>query len=93
MHSKVRNTYVYYTFLLLLSTCRLQHGRIWRAIEKLNSQVYSFRENSGNSELKRHLERLQERVYASIDSSKQKYYHRIANKLNNTQKNIKSYWS
>ena len=52
----------------------------------------SFRKKSGNSELKLHLESLQEHVNAFIESSKQKYYYRIANKLNNTRKNLKSYW-
>lgn len=41
-----------------------------------------------NSELKPYLESLQERVNASIGSSKQKYYYWIANTLNATQKNL-----
>ena len=57
------------------------------------SSFNSFRKNSDNSELKRHLVSLQERVKGSTESSKQNYYYRIANKLNNTQKNPKSYWS
>ena len=43
--------------------------------------------------MKRHLVSLQKRLKASIESSRQKYYYRIVNKLNNTQKNSKSYWS
>ena len=45
------------------------------------------------TKLKRHLVSLQERVKLSIELSKQKYYYQIANKLNNTKKNSKSYWS
>ena len=35
------------------------------------------------------MESLQERVNAFVESSKQKYYYQIANKLNNTQTNSK----
>ena len=45
------------------------------------------------TKLKRHLVSLQERVKLSIEFSKQKYYYQTANKLNNTKKNSKSYWS
>ena len=69
------------------------NNKIKALIQAKNTAFNSFRKNSGNSELKRHLVSLQERVKASIESSKQKYYYRIANKLNNTQKNSKSYWS
>ena len=36
---------------------------------------------------------LQENLNNSIESCKQSYYCRIANKLNNSQKNSRSYWS
>ena len=62
-------------------------------IEAKNTAFNSFRKNSGSSELKRHLISFQERVKTSIESSKQWYYYRIANKLNNSQKNSNSYWS
>ena len=68
------------------------NNKIKTLIEAKNAAFISFRKNSGNSELKRYLVSFQERVKASIESSKQKYYFRIASKLNNTQKNSKSYW-
>ena len=36
---------------------------------------------------------LQERLSTTIESSKERYYARIANRLNNTQKSSKTYWS
>ena len=36
---------------------------------------------------------LQERLSTFIESSKEKYYARIANRLNNTQQSSKKYWS
>ena len=69
------------------------NNKIKALIQAKNTAFNNFRNNSGNSELKRHLVSLQERVKASIESSRQKYYYRIVNKLNNTQKNSKSYWS
>ena len=53
---------------------------------------HNSRNNSSN-ELKPHLKLLQENLNISIESSKQKYYSRIANRINNTQKNSRSYWS
>ena len=42
---------------------------------------------------KRPPESFQERLNSSIESSKQKYYFQKENKLNNTPKNLWSYWS
>ena len=39
------------------------------------------------------LQFLQERLSTSIESSKERYYARIANGLNNAQKSSKTYWS
>ena len=61
-------------------------------IQAKNTEFNNLRNNSGNSELKPYLVSLQERVKASIESFRQKYYYRIVNKLSNTQKNSKSYW-
>ena len=69
------------------------NNKIKTFIHAKNAAFNSFRKNTDNSELKRHLVSLQERVKASTESSKQKYYYRIANKLNNTQKKPKSYGS
>ena len=68
------------------------NNKIKALIQAKNTAFNNFRNNSGNSELKRHLVSLQERVKASIESSRQKYYYWIVNKLNNTQKNSNSYW-
>ena len=40
-----------------------------------------------------HLKFLQECLSATIETSKERYYARIANRLNNTQKSSKTYWS
>ena len=65
------------------------NNQIKTLIQAKNTAFNTFRNNSGNSELKRHLVNLQERVKASIESSKQKYYYQIVKKLNNAQKNSK----
>ena len=52
-----------------------------------------YRNNSSNLELKRHLKFLQENLNNSTESSEQRCCSRIANILNNTQKNSRSYWS
>ena len=62
-------------------------------IQAKNTAFNSFRKNSAKFELKRHLESLQERLNVSNQSSKHRYYNQTANKLNNTQKNSKGYWS
>ena len=62
-------------------------------IQAKNIAFNIFLKNSGNSQLKRHLVSFQEDVKAFIESSKQTCYYRIVSKLNNTQKNSKSYWS
>ena len=43
--------------------------------------------------IKRQLNILQDRIITSIEASKQKYYCRKTNKLINTQKSSKAYWS
>ena len=49
------------------------NDKIKALIQAKNTGFNSFRKNSGNAEMKRHLISLQERVKASIESSKQKY--------------------
>ena len=56
------------------------NNKIKALIQAKNTAFNSFRKNSGNSELKRHLVSLQERVKASFECSKQNYYYRIAKK-------------
>ena len=69
------------------------NNKIKTLIQAKNAASNSFGNNNGNSELKLLLVNLQEPVKDSIESSKKKYYYRIANKLINNQKNSKSYWS
>ena len=65
------------------------NNKIKTLIQSKNAAFNSFRKNSGNSELKRHVVSLQERIKASIESCKQKYYYQIANRLNNAHKTAK----
>ena len=51
-----------------------------------------YRHKNDNPDLIYRLKFLQERLSTSIESSKKRYYARIANRLNNTQKS-KMYWS
>ena len=43
--------------------------------------------------MKTRLRSLQVRLNNSIECAKEKFYNKIANKLNDTQKNAKAYWS
>ena len=67
--------------------------KIRTLIKEKNTAFNRYNNNSFNLELERHLKFLQENLNTSIESSKQRYYNRIGNKLNNTQKNSRSYWS
>ena len=49
--------------------------------------------NKDNPDLIYRLQLLQERLRTSIESSKERYYARIANRLSNTKKSTKIYWS
>ena len=49
--------------------------------------------NKDNPDLIYRLQFLQERLRTSIESSKERYYARIANRLSNTKKSTKIYWS
>ena len=53
----------------------------------------AYRSNSSNTALKRFLRNLQVCLNSSIKCDKEKVYHKMANKFNDTQKNAKSYWS
>ena len=69
-------------------------------IQGINVAFVNFCKNSVNFEIKPHLESVRtidfieiesiESKFASIESSKQTNYYRIANRLKNTQKNFKS---
>ena len=49
--------------------------------------------NKDNPDLIYRLQFPQERLSTSIEFSKESYYGRIANRLNNTQKSTKTYWA
>ena len=54
--------------------------------------IKNYPNNSSNIDLKSRLKNLQVCLSSSIESSKEKYYYEITNKLNNTQKNSKTHW-
>ena len=62
-------------------------------IQEKNNAFKVYRNNSSNIVLKTRLRSLQVRLNSSIECAKEKFYNKIANKLNDTQKNAKGYWS
>ena len=62
-------------------------------IQEKNVALKNYRNNSSNIPLKCHLKYLQTCLNASIEVAKEKYYQNTVNKLMNTQKNSKVYWS
>ena len=69
------------------------NNRIKTLIKEKNVTYKIFRHNKDNPNLIYRLKFLQERLSTITESSKERYYARIANKLNNTQKSSKTYWS
>ena len=69
------------------------NNRIKTLIKEKNATYKIFRHNKDNPNLIYRLKFLQERLSTIIESSKERYYARIANRLNNTQKSSKTYWS
>ena len=67
--------------------------RIKILIQKKNAGYKIYRHNKDNPDLIYHQQFLQERLSTSIESSKERYYNMIANRLNNTQKSSLTYWS
>ena len=65
--------------------------KIRALIQGKNAAFKNYRNNSTNIDLKCRLKYLQACLNASIEVSKEKYYHNIVNKLMNTQKNSKVY--
>ena len=65
------------------------NNKIETLIQAKYADFNRSRKNSGHFAMKGHLESLQEHLNVSIESSKYKHYYRMANKLNNTQKNLK----
>ena len=60
--------------------------------EKLRT-YNAYRKNIGNSQLRKNLSSLQQRLRNLIDDSKQKYFLRLTQKLNTIQKSTKAYWT
>ena len=67
--------------------------KIRALIQEINVAFNNYRNNSSNVDLKCRLKYLQTCLNASIEVAKEKYYHNTVNKLMNTQKNSKVYWS
>ena len=66
----------------------------WEPDFKEKTTAYKYFHQNGNDAYWQHrLKVLQDRLNNSIESSKEKYYNRMASKLQNTKKNSKYYWS
>ena len=69
------------------------NSRIKSLLQDKNKFFKSYRKNKTNLQLLNKLNFLQERLNGLITISKNNYYERMANKLNNLQRNSKAYWS
>ena len=69
------------------------NNRIKTLIQEKNATYKIFRHNKDNPDLIYRLKFLQERLSTSIKSSKERHYAMMANRLKNTQKSSKTYWS
>ena len=69
------------------------NNRIKTLIQEKNAAYEIYRHIKDNPDLIYRLQFLQERLSTSIESSEERYYARIANRLSNTQKSTKTYWS
>ena len=69
------------------------NNRIKTLIQEKNATYKIYRHNKDNPDLIYRLNFLQERLSTSTESSKERYYARIANRLNNIQKSSKTYLS
>ena len=67
--------------------------RIKTLIQEKNATYKIYCHDKDNPNLIYCLQFLQERLSTSIESSKERYYAGIANRLSNTQKGTKTYWS
>ena len=75
---------------------KIHHGLITKSnplYMKKNAAFKKFRCDRYNTFIKRQLNIIQHRLMTSSETSKQKYYCRMTNKLINTQKSSKAYWS
>ena len=69
------------------------NGKIRLLINEKLRTYNAYRKNIGNSQLRKNLSSLQQRLRDLIDDSKQKYFLRLTQKLNTIQKSTKAYWA
>ena len=69
------------------------NGKIKSLINEKLRTYNAYRKNIGNSQLRKNLSSLQQRLRDLIDDSKQKYFLRLTQKLNTIQKSTKAYWA
>ena len=69
------------------------NGKIKSLINEKLRTYNAYRKNIGNSQLRKNLSSLQQRLRDLIDDSKQKYFLRSTLKLNTIQKSTKTYWA
>ena len=69
------------------------NSRIKSLLQSKNKIFKNYRQNKSNLQLINKLNFFQERLRDLITISKNNYYKRMANKLNNLQRNSKAYWS
>ena len=67
--------------------------KIRALIPDKNVAFKNYRNNGSNIDLKCRLKFLQACLKASIEVTKERYYHNTVNKLINTQKECKVYWA
>ena len=69
------------------------NGKIKSLVNEKLRTYKAYRKNIGNSQLRKNLSSLQQRLRDLKDDSKQKYFLRLTQKLNTIQKSTKAYWA
>ena len=69
------------------------NSRIKFHLQAKNKVFKNYRKSKTNIQLLNKLNLFQERLHDLINKSRNNYYERMANKLNNHQRNSKAYWS
>ena len=67
------------------------YNSIKTLIQEKNATHKIYRHNKDNPDLIYRLQVLQERLSTSVESSKERFYARVANRLNNIKKSSKTY--
>ena len=89
----VSNFYSTWNNFMELKNLPWFNNKMRKLSKEKNTAFSRYYNNSSDLELKRHLKFLQENLNTSIESSKQRYYSRMAYQLYNMQRNSRSYWS